>query len=319
VSTSGGDDGQLVDLAGNPLRLLMIHAHPDDETTTTGATARRYAEEGIPVHLVTCTRGERGEIVDSSVGDRVEDRDPEITAEHLGAYRMQELAAACHELRFAGHRYLAGPGRWWDSGTTARTTQHRCPSFSTGDLAVQSHQLAEVVRRLRPQVVITYDERGGYGHPDHIRAHDATVAAIALAADPTAESDAATPWSTSKLYACVVPHSVLQQAATTLADTRVEGPNPFASATGLGDAALPDLPFGVPDTAVTARIDARRWLPAKVAAMRAHRSQMHQRGWFFVLAERGEGLGIEHYQLLAGKPSRSPAGVEEDLFAGLRA
>lgn len=300
---------ELRDAAGNPLRLLMVHAHPDDETTTTGATAARYAAEGVEVHLVTCTRGERGEIVDDAVRAAISDDDPEVTAERLGAHRVGELAGAGRRLGLAGRRFLAGTGRWWDSGMEGSPEGAHPKAFAGGDLAQQADQLVEVLRELRPQVVVTYDERGGYGHPDHVRAHDVTMAAVRGAAGTGA-------WTAAKVYAAVVPHGSLRRAGAAMAGVSVEGPNPFEGAAELTDEEVATLPFGVPDDQVTASIDARRWLPEKVAAMREHRSQMHRNGWFFALAGTGDDFGVEHYRLLAGRPSGAP---EDDLFAGVRA
>jgi N-acetyl-1-D-myo-inositol-2-amino-2-deoxy-alpha-D-glucopyranoside deacetylase len=334
-----------VDHHGNPLRLVLVHAHPDDETTTTGATIARYAADGVDVTLVTCTRGERGEVLDPGI-DTASAVDP---AEALGEHRVGELAAATAALGLTDVRFLGGPGTWWDSGMAGTESTADPRALSNGDLATQARQLAAVLREVRPQVVITYDERGGYGHPDHIRAHEIAVAAIDVAAGRSVAASAAPVWVTSKLYAAVVPVSVMAQAMTAIASTAVDGPNPFAAfapANGAGgsgdpagpaggppagsdggpDATLPDdllamLPFAVPDAAVTTRIDGRGWLGAKGAAMRAHRSQMHANGWFFVLVdEPGQGFGVEHYQLLRGTAAPPAAGeLETDLFAGIRA
>ncbi|MDG4829907.1 N-acetyl-1-D-myo-inositol-2-amino-2-deoxy-alpha-D-glucopyranoside deacetylase [Solwaraspora sp. WMMD1047] len=318
------------DRDGNPLRLLLVHAHPDDETTTTGATIARYAAEGVGVTLVTCTRGERGEILDPTV-DTSGAADP---ADALGQHRLGELAAAAAALGVTDVRLLGGAGTWWDSGMAGTDTTTDPRAFSAGDHDLQTSQLVAILRQVRPQVVISYDERGGYGHPDHIRAHDIAASAVVAAADPTAAPTAGPPWVTSKLYAAVVPVSLLAQAMTTLAGARLDGPNPFAEVAaaiggppnategppGGADSPLAQLPFGVPDAAVTTRIDARDWLPAKAAAMRAHRSQMHANGWFFALAEDpGRGFGVEHYQLLRGRAEPpAPGEPETDLFAGLR-
>lgn len=312
---------RLSDRSGNPLRLLMVHAHPDDETTTTGATAALYAAEHIGVYLVTCTRGERGEILDERAADTVEgDAD---AARALGEVREQELAEAVKALGIAGARFLGGPGRWWDSGMAGQDTNTDPRALAAGDRAEQAAQLAAVIRELRPQVLVTYDERGGYGHPDHIRAHELSMDAVRLAADPAAAgADGA--WTVAKVYAAVVPYSVLRGVARGLGGG-MDGPNPFARlAQALEDGVpeeLIELPFGVPDHLVAARIEARDWLPAKVAAMRAHRSQMAENGWFFALAEGSDGgFGVEHFQLLSG--TRGPTqdyGLEADLFAGLRA
>lgn len=323
------NQGPTTDVGGNPLRLLMVHAHPDDETTTTGATAARYAAEGVGVHLVTCTRGERGEVIDDALLPSFADLDPDAAAIVLGEYRSRELAAACEQLGFTDARFLAGPGRWWDSGMAGTpTAQHRL-AFSAGDLGEQADQLAAVIRELRPQVVVTYDERGGYGHPDHIRAHEVTMAAVQRAAEVADQSDGADgsveAWETSKVYACVVPRSEMGRAAALLTAANPDGRNPLASA-GAADGAKgadgaanePDAPFAVPDDLVAARIEANEWLPAKARAMREHRTQMHANGWFFVLVDNGE-FGVEHYRLLAGSAAPEPGERwEDDLFAGIR-
>jgi N-acetyl-1-D-myo-inositol-2-amino-2-deoxy-alpha-D-glucopyranoside deacetylase len=309
----------LSDREGNPLRLLMVHAHPDDETTTTGATAARYAAQGVAVHLVTCTRGERGEILDEEVLGAVGSGDG--AAEALGAVRVGELEAASHAIGFAGHRFLGGPGRWWDSGMAGEPTNTDPRALVAGDRREQTAELSAVIRQLRPQVLVTYDSHGGYGHPDHIRAHELSMSAVVHAGGPQVPD----PWTVAKTYAAVVPHGALVRVAQEMSSRAMDGPNPFA---GLARAlaedrplTAADFPFGVPDELVSARIDARAWLPAKTAAMRAHRSQMAQNGWFFMLAENsGGGFGVEHFQLLSG--GRGPVqddGLEADLFAGLRA
>lgn len=331
---------RLGDRLGNPLRLLMVHAHPDDETTTTGATAALYAAETIDVHLVTCTRGERGEILDPDVQVEVDlAADPHRA---LGELRARELACAVDKLGIKGSRFLGGPGRWWDSGMTGANGDHDPRSLVAGDFEEQVEALAAVIRELRPQVLVTYDARGGYGHPDHVRAHRLSLAAADRAAKVDAGGadrslDAGTgagmnmdrcadsgtdAWSVSKIYAAVVPVSILRSVARRL------GPNsdsPFAPlaqalAAGVPEADIP-VPYGVPDEAVSAKIDARDWLDAKSAAMRAHRSQMAPDGWFFKLAAASDGgFGIEHFQLLRGvKGMVLEDGFEADLFAGVRA
>lgn len=327
-AASEADSHRPADLASNPLRLLMVHAHPDDETTTTGATSARYAAEGIGVHLVTCTRGERGEILDDALVRGLAGLAPDDAAMRLGEHRSLELTDACVRLRFTDWRFLAGSDRWWDSGMADTPTAKHPKAFSAGDLDSQAGVLATIIRRLRPQVVVTYDERGGYGHPDHIRAHEITMAAVRRAADgvdPGAGTTAAGgeesengprtggSWRVSKVYACVVPRSQLTRAAVILAASDTAGPNPLAEVAATGD-----LPFAVPDDQVAARIDARAWLAAKADAMRAHRSQMPVNGWFFTLIERG-AFDFEYYRLIDGLAA-PPSGEswEDDLFAGLR-
>ncbi|MFL6117208.1 MAG: N-acetyl-1-D-myo-inositol-2-amino-2-deoxy-alpha-D-glucopyranoside deacetylase [Catenulispora sp.] len=307
---------RLGDRLGNPLRLLMVHAHPDDETTTTGATAALYAAETIDVYLVTCTRGERGEILDPEVRCAVSKAADRHRA--LGELRVRELAGAVDKLGIKGSRFLGGQGRWWDSGMAGSADNADPRSLAAGDFQEQTDVLAAVIREVRPQVLVTYDARGGSGHPDHIRAHQLSLAAVDRAAEPVRE-DA---WSVAKVYAAVVPISILRSVARRL------GPgvdSPFRELAEALAAGVPEdqvqFPFGVPDHLVTAQIDARDWLDAKTAAMRSHRSQMAPDGWFFKLAAIPDGgFGMEQFQLLRGV--RGPVledGFEADLFAGLRA
>ena len=311
---------RLRDRLGNPLRLLMVHAHPDDETTTTGATAALYAAETIDVHLVTCTRGERGEILDPEVQcavDAVVDRH-----EALGELRARELAGAVDKLGIKGSRFLGGAGRWWDSGMAGEDGNDDPRSLVAGDFGEQVEALAAVIREVRPQVLVTYDSRGGHGHPDHIRAHELSLAAVDRVAEAAAEDADTEAWSVAKVYAAVVPLSILRSVARRLGPG---GDSPFAALAQALAGGLPEddilIPYAAPDNMVTARIDARDWLDAKTAAMCAHRSQMAPDGWFFKLAAAADGgFGMEHFQLLRGVPGPVlEDGFEADLFAGLRA
>lgn len=304
------------DADGNPLRLLMVHAHPDDETTTTGATIARYRSLGVPVTLVTCTRGERGEDVIAGVPGHTDDEE----ADRFGLQRIGELEGAARALGLVDTRFLGGPGTWWDSGMADALAPHP-RAFSAGDLAEQTAQLVAIVREVRPQVIVTYDERGGYGHPDHIRAHDVAVSAFDAAADPAAFPEAGPAWQVSKLYAAVIPFSRMRRAAKILAAAPPNGGSPLqALADAPEDTPAEAVPFAVPDELVCARIDAREWIGAKAAAMRSHRTQMAADSWFFTLAdEPGGDFAEEHYRILRGKPAPDRDGeLEDDLFAGLR-
>src|ERR1700719_799338 len=144
-------------------RLLLVHAHPDDESIGTGATMARYAAEGARVTLVTCTLGELGEIIPPSLAHLAAGKE-----DRLGEYRTGELAAACEALGVQDHRFLGGPGRWRDSGMMGDPANDNPASFWQADLTEAARDLVAIMRETRPQVVITYDENGGYGHPDHI-------------------------------------------------------------------------------------------------------------------------------------------------------
>jgi N-acetyl-1-D-myo-inositol-2-amino-2-deoxy-alpha-D-glucopyranoside deacetylase len=249
--------------------LLLVHAHPDDESIGTGATMAKYAAEGARVTLVTCTLGELGEIIPPELAHLAADRE-----DRLGEYRIGELDAACAALGVADHRFLGGAGRWRDSGMigTPGNDDPRC--FWRADLDEAAAALLEVIREVRPQVMISYDDNGGYGHPDHIQAHRVTGRAFSLAGASVAGP------SVAKLYAT----------------------------------ASPDAPQA------TTEIGATEYLPAKLAAMRAHATQIVVDGSHFALSNKVNRpvFGREFFTLLAGRlgPADS-SGRERDLFAGL--
>ncbi|HLZ38432.1 MAG TPA: N-acetyl-1-D-myo-inositol-2-amino-2-deoxy-alpha-D-glucopyranoside deacetylase, partial [Mycobacteriales bacterium] len=186
-------------------RLLLVHAHPDDETIGTGATMARYAAEGVGVTLVTCTLGEEGEILEPGLEHLAADRE-----DRLGEHRIGELAEAMRCLGVRDHRFLGGPGRWRDSGMMGLPTNDRPSCLWQADLDEATAALVSIVREVRPQVVVTYDENGGYGHPDHIQAHRVAVRAVDAAGDPAYRPDLGAPWRVGKLYYTAVPKSFLQ-------------------------------------------------------------------------------------------------------------
>jgi N-acetyl-1-D-myo-inositol-2-amino-2-deoxy-alpha-D-glucopyranoside deacetylase len=293
-----------------PRRLLLVHAHPDDETIGTGATMAKYAAEHARVTLVTCTLGEEGEVLVPELEHLAADRE-----DGLGQHRIGELAAAMEALRVTDHRFLGGPGRWRDSGMMGTPANDRPDCFWRADLDEAVRALVAVVREVRPQVVVTYDSNGGYGHPDHIQAHRVTVAAVDAAADPAYAPELGEVWEADKLYFTAVPRSVLQAGIDQL---KAAGD---ASFFGVDDAA--DLPFGNPDEEVTTEVDASEHLDAKVAAMRAHRTQIAVDGPFFALSNNvgQRAFGTEYFVLVRGPrgPGTGPLGREGDLFAGLDA
>jgi N-acetyl-1-D-myo-inositol-2-amino-2-deoxy-alpha-D-glucopyranoside deacetylase len=270
-----------------PRRLLLVHAHPDDESIGTGATIAKYAAEGAQVTLVTCTRGELGEVIPPELaylatgGDR------------LAEYRITELAAACAALGLADQRFLGGPGRWRDSGMMGLPTNDSPDCFWQADLATAAAELATVIREVRPQVLVTYDENGFYGHPDHIQAHRVARAAVHLAAHPRNEGTQS--FQVAKFYATAMPQSVAV----------AKGVDYF-------------VPF-VPDEQVTTEIDGGAYLEAKTAAMRAHATQIVVDGDRFALSSgRWQPLlGKEFYTLLQGASGAASRTREHDLFAGL--
>ncbi|MET9373394.1 N-acetyl-1-D-myo-inositol-2-amino-2-deoxy-alpha-D-glucopyranoside deacetylase [Streptomyces sp. NPDC002992] len=287
-------------------RLLLVHAHPDDESINNGATMARYAAEGALVTLVTCTLGEEGEVIPPGLAHLAPDRE-----DRLGAHRVGELAAAMKELGVTDHRFLGGPGRFRDSGMMGVGQNRRENAFWNTDVDTAAPYLVEIVRETRPQVLITYDPDGGYGHPDHIQAHRVAMRAAELAADASYRPDLGPAHSVAKIYWNRVPRPVAEAAFARL---RAEGTD-FP-----GIAALDDVPGVVDESLITAEIDGDpEWAARKAAAMRAHVTQIAVDGPFFALSnDLGQPIfTTEHYQLVKGTPG-APAGVREtDLFAGV--
>jgi len=318
--------------------MLFVHAHPDDESIGTGATMAKYAAEGAYVTLVTCTLGELGEIIPPGLAALAADRD-----DQLGGYRIGELDAACRALGVCDHRFLGGPGRWQDSGMIGTPGNDDPRAFWQADVDEAARDLAAVIREVRPQVMVTYDDDGFYGHPDHIQAHRVSCRAYQLAADPaiildSGGCDPAPPWQVSKFYASTTPQSQLDQEIEMLRAVAPGGSLAPGGSVAPGRSVAPgaqrlpsgfrlpasaaDLVYGVPDEQVTTEIDASCYLDAKLAAMRAHATQISVQGTFFALSNQVAQLasGVEYYALLAGEPGPDgPYGREDDLFAGIAA
>ncbi|MGC4803640.1 N-acetyl-1-D-myo-inositol-2-amino-2-deoxy-alpha-D-glucopyranoside deacetylase [Micromonospora sp. DT233] len=281
-------------------RLLLVHAHPDDETVGTGSTMAHYAATGAHVTLVTCTLGEEGEIHVPELA-----RLAAAEADQLGGYRVAELAAACAALGVTDHRFLGGAGRYRDSGMMGLATNEHPRAFWQADLDVAAGQLLEVIREVRPQVLITYDPNGFYGHPDHIQAHR-----VAMRAHELAAAEGIAP---AKVYWTAMPRSVLEAGLDQFTES---SDNPFD-----GIDSVDDLPFGTPDPEIAARIDATERHAAKEAAMRAHATQIPATSWLYSIAGNfgAEFMGVEYFTLAVGQkgPGNGPYGWEDDLFAGL--
>ena len=288
-------------------RLLLVHAHPDDETIGNGATMARYLASGAQVTLVTCTLGEYGEVLVPGLEQLAADH-----GDQLGGYRIGELAAACAELGLTDYRFLGGPGRWSDSGMMGTAPNDAPRAFWQADLDEAARELVAVVREVRPQVLITYDENGGYGHPDHIQAHRVAMAAYARAGDAGYHPELGPAWQVPKVYWNCIPRSVLAQSIRLMKE---------AGSDFFGVDSVDELPFGVDDSVVTAAVDGRKYLPAKMAALRAHATQISVDGPFFALSNNVGQLafGTEYYRLVRGEagPTSDERGWEEDLFSGV--
>src|SRR5699024_8110411 len=252
-------------------RLMMVHAHPDDESIVTGATLAKYSTEGVGVTLVTCTLGEEGEIIPPELAHLASDRD-----DRVGEYRIGELERACRALGVRDHRVLGGAGRYRDSGMMGDKSNAHPKAFWNTDVDEAAGLLAETIREVRPQVLVSYDEHGGYGHPDHIQAHRVSRRALDLAADRAVPGD---PWKVDKLYAIAQPVGRIEESIARLA----EDPGRFTP-----PEQVTDLARGTPDSQVTTRVDASEHWAAKALAMRAHATQITVDGPRFALSN---GIG----------------------------
>ena len=289
-------------------RLLLVHAHPDDETLATGATIARYAATGVAVTVVTCTLGEEGENLVPELGLLTS-----AHADQLGGHRMHELSGALAQLGAVDHRWLGGAGRFRDSGMagTASVAHPRAFWRAHEDRAVFEEAvtyLEEVVRELRPHAVVTYDPNGGYGHPDHVMAHRITTEAVARAATGRRAVEAPDAWAEARLYWVVTPRAALAQELELAART---APPQFRRV------GVDELP-GYPDEEVTTVVEAEAYVGAQLAAMAQHASQISVAGRSYALSNdiARYALGREYYVRALGPavvPIR-PDGREDGLF-----
>jgi N-acetyl-1-D-myo-inositol-2-amino-2-deoxy-alpha-D-glucopyranoside deacetylase len=298
-------------------RMLLVHAHPDDETIGNGATMAKYAAEGAHVTLVTCTLGEEGEILIPSLEHLAADKD-----DLLGSHRIGELTDAMGILGIKDHRFLGGPGRYRDTGMDVDEHGNAVPppvirpdTFWAADLTEAATLLVEVMREVRPHVLVTYDEHGGYGHPDHIQAHRIAMYGSTLAAAPSYRPDLGEAWDVPKIYWTAMSEKRLRAGLRQLRasgdHTTFEGMDP--------DGPLP--PFVAPDEWLTSEVDGTAFFDQKMAAMAAHATQITVDGPFFALSNNlGQEIwGIECYRLVKGQVGATdgPDARETDLFSGV--
>lgn len=283
-----------------PRTLLAVHAHPDDESSKGAGTMARYADQGVRTVIVTCTGGEAGEILNPAM-DRpgVLERMPEL--------RREELAKALEVLRVQAHYWLG----YRDSGMPDTEPNGHPEAFANADLDEATGRLVRILRAERPQVVLTYDERGGYPHPDHIRTHEVTAAAFEAAGDPDRYPDAGPPYQPLKLYY----HAAFSRR-------RVEAIHAAALARGI------ETPFAEwlarwdeqearPEPTITTHIDVRHWLGQRRDALIAHATQIDPNSFWFAIPDEvvAEVYPWEDYTLAR---SLVPAGEQEtDLFDGI--
>ena len=290
-------------VSSEPLRLMAVHAHPDDESSKGAATMARYVDEGVDVLVVTCTGGERGSILNPALQGRAD------IEENIAEIRKNEMDRA---------RAVLGVKQSWlgfvDSGLPEGDPLPPLPEgcFALVPLDEAVGRLVAEVRRFRPHVITTYDEFGGYPHPDHIRTHEISVAAFDAAADPDQYPDAGDPWQPLKLY-YDVGFSIAKMEALHTAMTAHGLESPFQEwlerRERWGDRRQPTI---------TTRVPVGDWFERRDAALLAHATQVDPNGWFFAmpLAVQREVWPTEDFELARSLVDSSIP--EDDLFAGIR-
>jgi N-acetyl-1-D-myo-inositol-2-amino-2-deoxy-alpha-D-glucopyranoside deacetylase len=261
----------------------------------------KYVAEGSLVTLVTCTRGEEGEVLVPELAHLASGYD-----DKLGEHRETELRDAMRELGVTDFRFLGAPMKQWrDSGMMGSDPNNRSDNFWNADLDEAAESLVEIILETKPHVLVTYDEIGGYGHPDHIQAHRVAMRGAELARERG--------WEIQKIYWNTIPRSIIEQGIEAMKDTG----NQF-----FGVDKAEDFPFAQPDELVTTVINGEDFVEKKMAAMRAHPTQIAVDGPFFALSDNlgFKVWGLEFYRLVYGSLGiqRNNDGRETDLFAGIK-
>lgn len=288
------------------LRLMSVHAHPDDESSKGAATMARYLAEGVEVLVVTCTGGERGDILNPSLQN-----DPDLIRD-ITEFRRREMAAAVSVLGVR-HRWLGFVDSGLPEGDPLPPLPEGC--FALAPLHIAAAPLVRLVREFRPHVMITYDENGGYPHPDHIMCHKVSVEAFEAAGDLDRYPGPGQPWQPSKLY---YDRTFALGRITALHEAMLaEGrESPFAE--WLKPRAEGEERWRWPEQKVTTRVECGDWFEVRDRALLAHATQIDPDGWFFSipLDLQRRVWPTEEYEL-ARSLVDSPA-TEDDLFAGVR-
>ncbi|HUH08599.1 MAG TPA: N-acetyl-1-D-myo-inositol-2-amino-2-deoxy-alpha-D-glucopyranoside deacetylase [Egibacteraceae bacterium] len=289
-------------MADEALGLMCMHAHPDDESITTGGVLSRYADEGMRTAVVTCTGGELGEIFGPQM-------DPEQVRPRLGQVRRDELTAALGVLGAGAPRLLG----FRDSGMLGAEGNNDPDSFWRAPFDEAVRRMVLQIREFRPQVLVTYDAFGGYGHPDHVQTHRVGIVAAEAAAVGALFPGAGPPWSVSKLYLSTIPRSAIMRVNQVLSERGL--PSPFPQAERISD-----LKIGTPDKAITTEVDVGPWLARKLQALRCHVSQLAEESIFLNLATAPdlEAAFFGQEWFMRQRSAVHTPHREDDLFAGLR-
>jgi len=283
------------------LRLMHVHAHPDDESSKGAATTAKYVAEGVDVHVVTCTGGERGSILNPKM-DR-----PEILA-NITEIRRQEMERA-RDILGVRQDWLGFVDSGWPEGDPKPPLPAGC--FGLMEPAVAAEPLVRLIRDFRPHVVTTYDENGGYPHPDHIQCHNVTMAAFEAASDPERFPELGAPWQPLKLY---YHHGFNRPRTVALHEAMVELglESPYAERLENWKSD-PDH-----DARITTRVPCSQYFGVRDQALLAHATQIDPDGhWFAIPREVQQRVWpTEDYELVSSLVET--ALPEDDLFAGIR-
>jgi mycothiol conjugate amidase Mca len=289
------------------LTMMAVHAHPDDEATSGGSSMMKYQAEGVRTILVTCTNGEEGEIHDP-------DLVPEEAKARLGEIRIGELQRAVEKMKI-DHLELLG---YRDSGMAGTPENEHPENFHMADMHEATGRLVKLVRQYRPQVLLTYNSFGGYGHPDHIKAHKITIAAFDYAANtrkyPEAEFGA--PFQPSKLYTVAFARSSWQRAWEMLMEQGREWPFQREGMPKVDKDNPPE--FGSPDNEITTIIEVAPFHRTVREALYLHRTQINMESpWVKMREEFTDVTSSREFFILfkSTVPAQRP---EYDLFAGIR-
>lgn len=282
------------------LRLMHVHAHPDDESSKGAATTAKYVAEGVDVHVVTCTGGERGSILNPHM-DR-----PDVLA-NIGEIRRQEMDRA-RDILGVTQDWLGFVDSGWPEGDPKPPLPEGC--FALVPVEEASRGLVRLIREFRPHVLTTYDERGGYPHPDHIMCHQISVAAFESAADPDYLPELGAPWQVSKLY---YHHTFNRPRMQAMHDAMVE----HGLESHWGEWLADWEPDPVWDARITTRVPCGEYFGVRDQALMAHATQIDPDGpWFTMPRDLQQQVWPHEDYELALSRVESPT-PENDLFAGI--
>jgi mycothiol S-conjugate amidase len=286
------------------LRLMHVHAHPDDESSKGAASTAKYVAEGVDVHVATCTGGERGSILNPGFEHPGILENPGLISE----IRREEMDRA-REILGVKQDWLGFVDSGWPEGDPKPPLPEDC--FALVPIEEAAEPLVRLIRSFRPHVLTTYDENGGYPHPDHIKCHEISVYAYEAAADPERYPDAGEPWQVSKLYY----HLSWSYARMKAIDDEMKKhglENPFAERLESWERKPED------EARLTTRVECAGYFGVRDAALLAHATQIDPNGFWFAIPHQvqEEAWPTEDYQLVDSKVETSLP--EDDLFAGLR-